>query len=243
MPSDNIIETECCCIFFIKFEQTKTFMKKLIIILLMVSPFVSNGQNIQVAIGNSFSTMDWQFKYDWGGVEEFYTAPIIGAAIDLNVEYMEKDWYSLSSNFGFFQSGGKIATAEVHDNWIVTETANMGYNLSLGTNFNFIPINNRLQLMLSIGPRIDYLIPQENSTMDRLDDIRKIHLGITGSPAVYYKFDKIKIGLRASYLHRFTYLMNTEPYISDNWWEPSKLGVVAKDRSIINSQFVIGFQL
>lgn len=218
-------------------------MKKLILLFLMVSPFISTGQNVQFAVGASVSKLDWQFNYNAQEFERFYLAPITGLAADLNVEYFEKRWFSLSSNIGYFQSGGEISSDEVHNNWVINETKNSANNFSVGTNFNVIPINKTIQVMAGIGPRLDFLIPTKNTAMSVQDQLRKLQFGITGDLGLYYKFDKIKVGLNASYLKRFGKLIDTEPTNSNNWWEPQKLGIDAQDQWIITGQFVVGFQL
>lgn len=220
-------------------------MKKQITLalLLMMCSFISKGQNIQFAFGTSVSQLDWQFKYDSGELDDFYVGSIIGLAADINFEYLEKEWFSVSSDLGYFQSGGEISSDEVHPNWVINETKNNASNFSLGTSFNFIPLNKKMQLMIGVGPRIDYLIPIKNSAMSAQQDLRKFHFGLTGSLGYYYKFDKVKIGLKSNYLHRVTKLLDTEPTNSNNWWEPQKLGVKAKDQWIMSNWIVIGFQL
>lgn len=219
-------------------------MKNLTTILLLLLTFISKAQNIQLALGPSYSKLDWQFKYHNGELEDFYLASTFGLAANINFEYLEKKWFSITSNLGYFQSGGQIASHEVHQNWLIPVTKNSASNFSIGTSFNFIPLNNQLQLMIGIGPRIDYLIPAKNSAMDVLEeDLNKIQLGLTGSLAVFYKFEKAKIGLSSSYLNRLTKLIDREPTTPGNWWESQKLGVKAKDELIMNFQFVIAFQL
>lgn len=218
-------------------------MKKRILLISILFPLLSIAQNIQIGVGSSISSLEWYYRYSWGELEHFYQAPLVGATVDFGIEYLEREHYSFTSNFGYFQSGGQIADDEVHENWIITETKNKGNNVSIGTNLNIIPIDKKFQLMLSFGPRLDYLIPSPNSSMAQREETRKIHFGLTSGLGFFYNFDKLKIGFRSNYLHRFTDIIDVEGNNTDNWWETQTLGVRAKDKLIVTSQFVIGFKL
>ena len=106
-------------------------LKALTFSLLLLLPLSSTAQNIQIGAGTTLSAIDWKYKYSWGGTEDFYTAPVLGTSFDIGVEYLEKDLFSLTSNFSYFQSGGRIALGEDHPNWVINEQVNKANNISL----------------------------------------------------------------------------------------------------------------
>lgn len=205
---------------------------------------IAKGQNLQLSAGTSHTSIDWRYVYPNGLEENFFTSPIVGTSMNIGLEYFERNKMSLSSNLGLFQSGGKISPEENHPNFKIEEATNNANNLSLGTQFNYLPINNRLQLILSAGPRLDYLLPRPKSAMDmQKENIRRLHVGITGSLGLFYQFENLKIGVRSSYLHRLNEIINREPTNTNNWWENQSLGVKAKDQFIVTNELIIGISL
>lgn len=219
-------------------------MKLSILICVLITPIVLNAQNLRISVGNTVSSIDWKYVYFDGSYEPFYTGTTANnCSIDIDVEYLETKIYSLSTYASFYQSGGKIAADESHDNWLISETENRANNFAVGTDLNIFPINNKFQLAIAFGPRVDYLMPFKGSSMSALDSITKVYFGISSGLGLYYQFDNIKIGLRSTFIHRFSDYIDQPPYFSQNWGEPSKLGVRAQDRFIIKNQIVLGIRL
>lgn len=220
-------------------------MKNTITILFIACAFMVKGQNIQLAFGPSISKMDWYFQPAWKPVEYFYTGPTEGLSANLSIEYFEKEKFSLSSSLGYFQSGGEIASTEEHEAvWVINELKNKASNIALGTTINFIPLNKKMQFLIGFGPRLDCLIPMKSSVMKvKGKGFKRFHIGTTGTLGVYYKFEKLKVGLNLNYIQRIGNFIHTEPTIPTNWWEPQYLGIRARDQFIVSSQVVVGFQL
>lgn len=221
-------------------------MKKIVSSLLIscLITLSSLAQNIQFALGPSYSTLDWQYVYFSGQTENFYTSGLYGTALDLGVEFLQKPKFSVSTNIGFFNSGGVIAENETHENWVITERENKLHNFSMSALFNYLPLNQKFQLAISAGPRLDLLVPHPNSIFDIANnDLNKLKVGINAAVSIFYNFENIKIGIRSTYLHRFNMLMDSNPSENEQWWQNPKLGIRAKDKFILSQQLVLGFKL
>ncbi len=70
------------------------------------------SQNLCIHIGASYSLLNWTYLNPNGISREQYNAPLIGYAVGLGVEYMDRGLFSLSSDVSFYRSGGQFSDAE-----------------------------------------------------------------------------------------------------------------------------------
>lgn len=207
----------------------------------LIFPFISFSQNLQLGVGAATSSIDWQYVYFDGSREPFYTDPVTTFSLSLGFEYLEKDRFSLTSKVGVHQFGGKIAPDETHDNWIIDEDYCLANVFTFGTDFNYIPVNNKLQFMLSAGPRLDYLNGVTGGLAHNNDDLNKFNVGVSLGLSAFYNLERVKFGIRSQYYHRFGMLVDRAPE-SGNWWENPQLGAQASTKMQLVNEFVFAFK-
>lgn len=192
---------------------------------------LSYGQVIKIQGGTSLSKLDWQISgLDLGQ----YNEPLVGYVFFIGLDYLDKEYFNLSSSCGLIRKGGKdeeliVAPSEELSGETMIEKAILDY-FSVNTMIDLkYPVKETFLPFISIGPRLDYLV-NNSKTLDSLDEIHGLNvlsLGLTLGCGVKYELLKFQIGLRTDYYLNFTKIAD---------WSASSLNI---DGEVNNNMFSI----
>jgi len=206
---------------------------------LLLSLF-SFGQTLQVQGGISVSNLDWRYE----GVEgvSIYNKNLIATSFFAGVNYLDKQYFNLSSNIGFIRKGGKdeFPITDVNGdftNETEIEKPTLDY-LSINTLFEAkYTIKDKLTPFVSFGPRFDYLVSSSRH-FDGLQDLNGLNntaFGLLLGGGVKYHLSAFQIGLRADYYLSFN---NVGDWSVSN---PSVKGEVKSNAYTVN--LTLGYRL
>jgi len=185
-------------------------MKKINLILIgLTFVFFTNGQILKIQGGTSISKLDWDVPAIHNG--SLYNKTLIGYSVFAGIDYLDKNFFNLSSNIGMIRKGGKSDNMTLTDSMgnelrNLTVKPTLDY-LSINTTIDFkYPIKKKVFPFLSIGPRIDYLLNSsgEFSYLKQTNDLKTISFGLILGAGVKYNISKFQLGLRADYFLDFT---------------------------------------
>jgi hypothetical protein len=179
------------------------------VVLLLLVPLASAAQLLNLQFGPSFSKLDSRI----GRMPTtFLDQTRIDPSVFIGVEYLEKRYWSISSNIGYVRKGGKEPWANVDSsgNVISTSTASETFDyLSVNTLFNFkFPIKERWTPYVSVGPRIDFLVNHDHTFQyfDDLGFLQRESYGVVAAIGLRYTFSTFLLGVRAEHLYNFNHL-------------------------------------
>lgn len=209
--------------------------------LLSIGLFISTlsfGQVLKLQTGASFSRINWDINNLYF---EQYNQPIIGYSVFAGLDYLNKDYFSLSSNIGLLRKGGRqeVTFIDITGKPVGTsiQNAKLDY-LSINTTIDLkYPLKYKLLPFISIGPRLDYLInySKEFNILNDINAINRYNYGLLTGLGAKYDLNKLQIGLRADYYLNFGSIADW-PAGRDN------LGVRVTDNTLtINA--TIGYRL
>ena len=211
---------------------------KLLLTLGLVILFSSSfAQTIYLKPGLTISTIDWAINP--GGSEiKFFEDPLFSFGVTAGIEYLERKNFSLASELLFYESGGTESEENSQSGSSKTQKANLQY-LSLGTYFNFNPLDRAWKLQVQLGPRIDYLVGGYNKSpflgYNNSRKIERFQYGYNIGLGVYYNYNELVFGLSASYLGKLSKVVDYEP---DHWD-----GAYAMPAQISDQGFLIGMSI
>jgi len=177
----------------------------LVICLLVCISTSIKSQVLKIENGIAFANQ--VMKVSGGGK---YTGETIHPyQVSAGIEYMNKDWYYLSSSIGYLRKGegGILDSPEngtpyqkltvVHD-YITANTTFRAYK-STTSGFEFYA---------GAGPRLDYILKSkfEGKHLEESIELskgRKVIVGLKGEVGINYRFGKMLTGLNFSYLPSF----------------------------------------
>jgi hypothetical protein len=183
-------------------------MRRIVLILLgfLLSTFV-NGQVLKVQAGISVSSLQARLEYR-GDVLTGEYAPLVGHSFFVGLDYLNKKYYSLSSNIGVVRKGSTEEYQKVNEEgeWVdATRRQTLDY-FSINTTADFkYPIGDRITPFVSVGPRIDILLDEEYSELmisegyKKGDGLNSYNYGLLLGCGTNYNFSKFYIGLRGDY--------------------------------------------
>jgi hypothetical protein len=176
------------------------------------------GQVITIQSGMALSKLDWQVGTFQNRAYDSYRASI---PIFMGVEYFNKKYFNLSSNIGYLEKGGKGASAGVSINGNASVPFNNEARLqyvSLNTCGELkYPIDKKLTVYASVGPRMDYLAEFDRKifgVLDEANELNKIIIGINYGVGVKYTINKTVVGLSSNVYRNFNSIAKWSP--SDN---------------------------
>lgn len=183
-------------------------MKRLGLLLVgLTISILTHGQMINIQGGATLSKLDWQI----GSIQtELFNETLIGYSFFAGLDYLDKKYFNLSSNFGLVRKGGKgefkltNAMGELTDETVI-EKATLDY-LSLNTLIDIkYQFKEKISPFISIGPRFDYLISYSNhfDGLEEIDKLNRTSLGLILGGGIKYDLSKIQFGLRADYYLNF----------------------------------------
>lgn len=207
------------------------------------------SQNVYLSIGTTYSSLEWTYLNPNGTSKEQYKAPLIGYAVGLGMEYMDRGLFSFSSDVSFYRSGGQFSDAEKEQR---PEPGRIGFGdpdeiwvdyAALGTYVNINPINGATKLQFQIGPRVDFLISDTDKDplkfVESRDGLSNINYGFNLGLGLHRTSAQFDYGLRALWLSRFRKLADLDSAVT-----PGALfaGVEASEQ-VFMLQLSLGYRL
>jgi hypothetical protein len=185
-------------------------MKKIGLLLIgLTIAVLLNAQTINIQGGTSFSKLDWELKGI--NVDPFLTETLIGYSFFAGLDYLDKQYFNLSSNIGMIRKGGKGEVELTNINGDLTdETVTVKPNLdyfSINTTFDLkYRIKEAVSPFISIGPRLDYLVSSSKMFDDLkdMDELNNVAIGLILGGGLKYDYSNLQFGLRADYYIDFT---------------------------------------
>lgn len=185
-------------------------MKKTGLLLIgLTIAILSNGQTIKIQGGTSFSKLDWQMKGMF--TNSLYNETMIGYSIFAGLDYLDKQYYNLSTNIGMIRKGGQDEFALIDQNGELT-----GQTITEKSTLDYLSINTMVELkyrikemvtpFISFGPRFDYLVCHSShfDNLEDFDELKSISVGLILGGGLKYDISNLQFGLRADYYLDFT---------------------------------------
>jgi len=184
----------------------KFVLKVWLLFVLLFCSSLSYSQSWYFNAGTSISKLDLSINNINGYTETQFKAPLLSYMFSGGVEYFEHKFFSISSDLYLYQTGGKYSKDEVNTQHVFNfdHSVEATY-LSVGSSFNFIPLDKKLKLQISVGPRIDFFLstgkysPYRSWDLNR-NGLTKVNYGITSGIGLYYKMNKCEVGIKMQYL-------------------------------------------
>lgn len=172
-------------------------MRLFTIILIIAMPFALRSQTIKINAGSTISTT---LPSAGLGIKTDAKNLLVGFIATAGIDYAETKWAFLSTNIGIVQKGRK-------DKVVYTDALGNNYREGIQyTRYNYASINTIINFKLSqrslvpffsIGPRLDYLLNQND-----FYDPKKLAFafGFNGGFGLIKRFNKMELGGRIDYL-------------------------------------------
>lgn len=227
----------------------KTILKCFLLLSILLWRTIIHAQTFRLDAGVSHSVIEWTYLNPNGTSKEQYKAPLIGYAVGLGVEYMDRGLFSLSSEALFYRSGGQLSDAEKEQR---PEPGRIGFGdpdkiwvdyAALGTYVNINPINGATKLQFQVGPRVDFLIGGKDKDplkfVESRDGLSNINYGFNLGLGLHRVSENLDYGLRALWLSRFRKLADLDSAVT-----PGALffGVEASEQVFL-LQLSLGYRL
>ena len=170
---------------------------------------LTNGQTLKIQGGTSISKLDWQLK--GMNIDPFYNETLIGYSIFAGLDYLDKQYYNLSTNIGMIRKGGKdeiVLTDQYGEltGQTITEKPTLDY-LSINTMIDLkYRIKETVTPFISFGPRFDYLVSSSKhfDSLEEIDELKSTSIGLILGGGLKYDISNLQFGLRADYYLDFT---------------------------------------
>jgi len=183
-------------------------MKKIGLLLIgLTITVITNGQILKIQGGTSISTLDWKLN----GIDvRAFEKTLIGYSFFAGIDYLDKQYFNLSSNIGMVRKGGKgtIPLMSIGGDIITEyiEKATLDY-LTINTTIDFkYPVKETIYPFISFGPRFDYLLCSSNlfNAISEFDGMKSTSIGIILGGGLKYDISNLQFGLRADYYLNFS---------------------------------------
>jgi len=178
-------------------------MKKAILLtVLFTIAFFAFGQTVIIQGGTSISKLE--YTWPWNN-DPLFEHKLIGYSIFAGIEYLDKRYFSLSSNIGMIRKGGKIEIT-AYDNesntyFKLIDKVYLDY-VSINTTINSkYPITKTVTAFISFGHRLDYIYKVYH--LD-LRGMKRFAPGLIMGGGLKYEISNVQLGLRADYYLDFS---------------------------------------
>jgi len=185
-------------------------MKRILFAIVLLISFlqVSKSQVIRLENGVAISHIKDGFERD------IYTYQN-----SLGLDYLDRDWYYLSSNVGYYRAGGEIYVAQsIND--LFLQALYIDY-LTFNTTFNAkVNLSGKCHIYAGVGPRLNVKVSHSAGNNIDLESYNEeflsyIHLntldfGLKTTIGFNYDLGKMALGISASYLPSFTKALKKE---------------------------------
>lgn len=181
-------------------------MKKLVCLIGLICLFCSErafSQVIKIENGVSFSKMNLPGDAFHDNLSMY--------SMNIGCDYLEKEWYFLSSEIGYVRKGGKYFNdpSDVRASHFENTLDYITMNTSFNVKYNLKGVN----LYAGIAPTLDFLVKNrfksytpEMSQNEEIFPAHKVVLGFKPSIGIFYDTDKIRLNIEASYMKNITKL-------------------------------------
>lgn len=180
-------------------------MKKLVCLIGLICLFCSErtfSQVIKIENGVSFSKMNAASSLNIHNPLPFYT-------VNIGCDYLEKDWFFLSSEIGYVRKGGK---GHSNDEIGFSEKNTLDC-ITLNTSFNVKCNVGGFNLYLGVAPTLDFALKNKYSSESlswkdewEMYPEHRVFLGIKPSIGMFYDINKIRLSLETFYMKNITKL-------------------------------------
>jgi hypothetical protein len=129
----------------------------------------------------------------------------------IGMEYLERKYWSISSNVGFVRKGGKEANWDSVGGPEITTTETFDY-LSVNTLFNVKYPLGKWVPYVGIGPRVDFMLSHEHTFpyFENPGFLKDRSYGLEAAIGLRYAFSSFLVGIRAEHLYNFNHLVSLE---------------------------------
>ncbi|MBP1617451.1 MAG: hypothetical protein H6Q14_1278 [Bacteroidetes bacterium] len=178
-------------------------MKLKLLLLFALFPIFSYAQYLKFSTGPSFSSMK---KNDNSALQKNRT----GVNFQVGLDYFEHRFYSISSELGYIQTGGKDNILLVGDDDSRKDISLKLSNIHMNSTFRFkIDTKNKLNLFIGCGPKLDYQFsPKYDSNINEISYYEfpknKLLFGLKMEAGVQYELKNSKLGIECSNIQNFT---------------------------------------
>lgn len=175
----------------------------LAIIILATLPL--SAQVVKLDVGTSFSQMQ-----DDTPMHNF-TNPLISNSLSLGVDWLENNWFYLSSEVGYMTTGGIDRIDIIEGTGLPIEEIDwrlQRHNIHFNTTFRAKLGGKKFHAYLGVGPKLD--IPVTTTINHYFDDDNvsfiknEVMFGLKAEVGVAYNFSDVRVGLNFAYLPDLT---------------------------------------
>jgi len=200
---------------------------------------LSYGQSLTFQTGISLSQLNWKT-----GSNNLFTdnKPLIGYSIFMGMNYFNRKYYNITSNFGFIRkgtigevsdiNGGKYQNVNAqYTNIVKPKLDYFSFNTVIDVKY---PLPNKMSPFVSIGPRIDYLLnySKDFEWLKNKNSLKDISYGLIIGTGIKYELSKIEVGIRADYYLNFNDIAEWNP-------KDGNAGVNVKDNTFTINLLIV----
>jgi hypothetical protein len=133
----------------------------------------------------------------------------------IGMEYLERKYWSISSNVGFVRKGGRESWWDSTGGPVPQVTETFDY-VSFNTLFNLkYPIGKWIPYV-SVGPRVDFMVSHTHffPYFDYPGFLQNKSYGLVAAIGLRYAFSSFLVGIRAEHLYNFNHLVSQNDEIN-----------------------------
>lgn len=182
-------------------------MKRIALLAVTVLAALSlSAQVVKLDVGTTFSSMQ-----DDTPTHNF-TKTLVGNSLTLGVDWLENNWYYLSSELGYMSTGGVDRIDIIEGTGLPIEEIDwrmQRHNIHFNTTFRAKLGGKKFHAYLGVGPKLD--IPVKTTMNQDLDDVdnisfikNEVMFGLKAEVGVAYNFNDVRVGLNFAYLPDLT---------------------------------------
>lgn len=176
-----------------------------IVCLLIGVTTAAKSQVIKIENGISIATQTFKIS----GGDRFTGETIHPYQMSIGIEYLNKDWFYLSSSAGYIRKGEDgILNSAVDGPSLSTISTAYDY-ITVNTTFRvYKTTSGGIEFYAGAGPRLDFNINAKlkgdflNESLD-IEEANKVIIGLKTEAGINYHFGKMQVGLNFSYLPSF----------------------------------------
>ncbi len=181
-----------------------SIMKKLLIAIIFFFSVSCYSQTVYFNGGISHSKLDFTYKASYYPYDEEkqYKDALIGSSFFIGEEYLKHKIFSLSTEIGIYRAGGEYSSEELNKQLMfdfLPPVLKFEY-FSINTCVNFSTLDEKLKLQFQVGPKLDFIIKKNDSFFSDKGLYRNNVFGFIAGLGIYYKFNKIQLGINGKYI-------------------------------------------
>lgn len=179
--------------------------RKALLLISIITSIALSAQVVKLDVGTTFSSMQ-----DDTPTHNF-TKNLVGNSLTLGVDWLENNWYYLSSEVGYMTTGGIDRIDIMEGTGLPIEEIDwrlQRHNIHFNTTFRAKLGTKKFHAYLGVGPKLD--IPVATTMNQYFDDDdasfikNEVMFGIKTEVGVAYNFNDVRVGLNFAYLPDLT---------------------------------------